>query len=295
MPRLGLVEVSAERAALIRGLFELAAWVADHPELPLPNVHASVYTGSDGWESQCRVVDAVAAALGPTAAPTPGRAGTRYGVEAMFGPVRLFSVAITDAEHAAYDVAGSYIGAVTSDDGSDAPCGRWFAMRRPTLREGEILPWVGLAGAAALPLGVLAWGHPAALWLVAIGVLLLVTFALVAWRLVLGVAVSTGLWLLGVSWALWSLPARTVARRTRTGRRRGVDLARVRSYWPWTLTFGLVVLAGTALAVRRGRTGSRGTVRRWGAPVAAQRRGGVELAGVPGRVVVRAAPPGAGC
>ena len=136
-------------------------------------------------------------------------------------------------------------------------------MRRPTLREGEILPWVGLAGAAALPLGVLAWGHPAAVWLVAIGVLLLVTFALVAWRLVLGVAVSTGLWLLGVSWALWSLPARTVARRDGTAGG-GVDLARVRSYWPWTLTFGLVVLAGTALAVRQGRTGSRGTVRRWG-------------------------------
>ena len=123
VPRLGLVEVSAERAALIQGLFELAAWVADHPELPVPNVHASVYTGSDGWESRCRVVDAVADALGTTAAPTPGRAGTRYGVEAMFGPVRLFSVAITAAEHAAYDVAGSYIGAVDSDDGSDAPSG----------------------------------------------------------------------------------------------------------------------------------------------------------------------------
>ena len=68
-------------------------------------------------------------------------------------------------------------------------------------------------------------------------------------------------------------------------------MARVRSYWPWTLTFGLVVLAGTALAVRRGRTGSRGHGAAVGSPLAAQRRGGVELAGVPGRVVVRAAPP----
>jgi len=123
VPRLGLVDVSAGRAALIRGLFELAAWVADHPELPVPSVDASVYTGSDGWDAKCRVVDAVAAALGATAAPMPGRAGTRYGVEAMFGPVRLYTTAITAAEHAAYDVAGSYIGAVTSDDRSDAPVG----------------------------------------------------------------------------------------------------------------------------------------------------------------------------
>ncbi len=98
-----------------------------------------------------------------------------------------------------------------------------------------------------------------------IGVLLLVTFALVAWRLVLGAAVSAGLWLLGVSWALWSLPARTGgATGPDAGAAAGVDLARVRSYWPWTLTFGLVVLAATALAVRHGRSGSRGTVRRWG-------------------------------
>jgi len=123
VPRLGLVEVSAERAALVRGLFELAAWVADHPELPLPTVNASVYTGSGSWDAKCRVVDAVAAALGTAAAPTPGRAGTRYEVEAVFGPIRLYSVAITAAEHAAYDVAGSYIGAVTCEDGSDALSG----------------------------------------------------------------------------------------------------------------------------------------------------------------------------
>ena len=122
VPRPGSV-VSAERAALVRGLFELAAWVADHPGLPVPSVNASVYTGSGGWDAKCRVVDAVAAALGATAGPAPGRAGTRYGVATSFGPVRLYAVAITDAEHAAYDVAGSYIGAVSSDDGSDAPSG----------------------------------------------------------------------------------------------------------------------------------------------------------------------------
>jgi hypothetical protein len=115
VPRFGMLEVPRERAALIRGLFELAAWVADHPELPLPTVNGLVYTGSGEWDAKCRVVDAVAAALGAQAAPSTGRAGTRYQVEVMFGPVRLFSTAITDEENAAYHVANSYIGSVASE------------------------------------------------------------------------------------------------------------------------------------------------------------------------------------
>jgi hypothetical protein len=114
VPRLGLIEVSAERAALIRGLFELAAWVADHPELPPPSVTASVYTGSDGWDSRCRVLDAVAATLGRPATPKPGQVGTRYEVRTSFGPVEMYSVAITDEEHAAYHAANSYIGVETA-------------------------------------------------------------------------------------------------------------------------------------------------------------------------------------
>lgn len=112
VPRVGLMEVSAERAALIRGLFGLAAWVADHPEVPVPSVDASVYTGRDGWVSQCSVVDQVAAALGVAAAEKVTRAGTRYEVESRFGPVRLWSSAITAAEMAAYDAADSCLGAV---------------------------------------------------------------------------------------------------------------------------------------------------------------------------------------
>jgi hypothetical protein len=112
VPRVGLMEVSAGRSALIRGLFALAAWVADHPELPPPSVTASVYAGSDGWDAKCRAVAAVATALGKTAAPSPGRAGTRYEVRTSFGPVELYSVAITDEEHAAYHAAHSYVGAV---------------------------------------------------------------------------------------------------------------------------------------------------------------------------------------
>jgi hypothetical protein len=113
VPRVGLMDgLPADRAGLVRGLFELAAWVADHPEVPVPNVTASVYTGRDGWESQCRVVDQVAAALGLLAAPQPGRAGTRYQVETRFGPIRVYSTAITDDEFAAYAAADSYLGAV---------------------------------------------------------------------------------------------------------------------------------------------------------------------------------------
>jgi hypothetical protein len=114
VPRVGLIEsLPPDRAGLIRGLFELAAWVADNPEAPVPSVTASVYTGRDGWESRCRVVDQVAAALGLMAGPRPGRAGTRYEVETTFGPIRLYSTAITDDEFAAYNAADSYLGAVS--------------------------------------------------------------------------------------------------------------------------------------------------------------------------------------
>jgi hypothetical protein len=114
VPRVGLIEgLPPDRAGLIRGLFELAAWVADHLEVPLPNVTASVYAGRDGWESQCRVVDQVATALGLMAGPRPGRAGTRYEVETRFGPIRVYATAITDDEFAAYAAADSYLGAVS--------------------------------------------------------------------------------------------------------------------------------------------------------------------------------------
>jgi hypothetical protein len=114
VPRVGSMDgLTPDRAALIRGLFELAAWVADHPDVPVPSVTASVYTGRDGWESQCRVVDQVAAALGLSAGPQPGRAGTRYQVETTFGRIRIYSTAITDDEFAAYHAADSYLGAVS--------------------------------------------------------------------------------------------------------------------------------------------------------------------------------------
>jgi hypothetical protein len=110
VPRFGMLEVSSERAALIRGLFELAAFVADHPELPLPGVQASFYTGTGGWQAKQAVVDQVAAALGKPAADRPGVGF--YEVQAMFGPVRVKSTAITAESMAQWEATVSYDGRV---------------------------------------------------------------------------------------------------------------------------------------------------------------------------------------
>jgi type IV secretion system protein VirD4 len=126
-------------------------------------------------------------------------------------------------------------------------------MRRPTMRDGELLPWIGVAGASFSTAGVLVWGQPVALWLTTVGVLCLATFALVAWRLVYGVALSAGLWLLGAACGLAALPDRIGTANT----------GRARAYWPLLLVTGLAVLMVTGAGIRRGRSGTRGVVSRW--------------------------------
>lgn len=87
VPRLGMLEVSAERAGLIRGLFELAAFVADHPEFPMPFVSAVMLPFEDGFQREIAVVGEVAEALGVSSAFAPDAA---YVAEGRFGPrVRL--------------------------------------------------------------------------------------------------------------------------------------------------------------------------------------------------------------
>lgn len=82
--RLGTLKVlPAERAALVYGLFELAVWVCDNPEVPLPAVAARVPSGYHGW----RVVDQVAAAV--DGSPCVEFGGRRYFVEHAFGPVTV--------------------------------------------------------------------------------------------------------------------------------------------------------------------------------------------------------------
>lgn len=81
-----------ERAALIRGLYELAAWVAENPDVALPEVSAHVPARGDDWESECAEVGRAGASLG--VAPVSRLAGQFYLVDARFGPVEVKSVAI---------------------------------------------------------------------------------------------------------------------------------------------------------------------------------------------------------
>jgi hypothetical protein len=117
VPRFGMLEVPRERAELIRGLFELAAWVADHPELPVPQVTASVPTRYDGWDAERALVDEVAPALGVAPRFTAG--GGHYQAETFFGPVRVYCLAITAEHMAAYDAWSSYSGSVQPETVAD--------------------------------------------------------------------------------------------------------------------------------------------------------------------------------
>ena len=84
VPRVGLLELPAPRAALIRGLFELAAFVADHPELPMPWVSGVMIPCEDGFQRDVQVVGDVAKALGVPAGFGPDGA---YVAERKFGPM----------------------------------------------------------------------------------------------------------------------------------------------------------------------------------------------------------------
>ncbi|MEU4292083.1 hypothetical protein AB0E63_27990 [Kribbella sp. NPDC026596] len=106
VPRFGMLEVTAERAAMIRGLFELAAWVADHPEMPLPYLTGGMFPGGVDFAAEAAEVDRIAAALG---APAGFRAGGgHYQAERMFGPVRVYALATTREYDAAYRAHMSY-------------------------------------------------------------------------------------------------------------------------------------------------------------------------------------------
>lgn len=106
VPRFGMLEVPRERAGLIRGLFELAAWVADHPELPVPDVQAAIFPRRDGWEAERGLVDRVAEALGSTAEDRP--AAGFYETTRLMGSVRVHCTAITAETRAATVAHMSY-------------------------------------------------------------------------------------------------------------------------------------------------------------------------------------------
>lgn len=114
VPRLGMLEVPADRAALIRGLFELAAFVADHPELPLPRVEADIWPDGDDYVAQVDQVNDIADVFGVTAGFRAG--GAHYRAARHFGPVKVQSVAITQAEMEAHRARMSYSGNIQPEE-----------------------------------------------------------------------------------------------------------------------------------------------------------------------------------
>jgi hypothetical protein len=109
-----MLEVPAERAALIRGLFELAAFVADHPELPLPIVEANIFLSGEDYVADVDQVNDVAAALGVTAGFSGS--GANYRALRRFGPVVVKSVAIARAAAAAGRALLSYSDNIQPDE-----------------------------------------------------------------------------------------------------------------------------------------------------------------------------------
>jgi hypothetical protein len=83
---------SAERAAFISGLRELARYLESNPEVPAPG-YSSVFffPPDDDWAQMCAAIDAVAAPLGVPAGCT---SGGHYIAVRAFGPVEYRAVAI---------------------------------------------------------------------------------------------------------------------------------------------------------------------------------------------------------
>jgi hypothetical protein len=105
-PPFGMLEVPNERAELIRGLFELAAFVADHPELPLPYLDGGIFPSGEDFAAEAAEVDRIAAMFG--SAPEFRAGGGHYRAERMFGPVRVYALATTPENDAAYHAHMSY-------------------------------------------------------------------------------------------------------------------------------------------------------------------------------------------
>ena len=112
VPRFGMLEVPRDRAELIRGLFELAAFVADDPEPPLPRVHArffapalgSAASEADQYRAACALVDEVAAALDVAAHEDDGE----YRIRTALSSVELLSIAYSPERWARYEASQSY-------------------------------------------------------------------------------------------------------------------------------------------------------------------------------------------
>ncbi len=123
VPAIGMLEeLPPGHAAVIRGLFELAAFVADHPEVPAPDVRAVFFPAYNPaadevarYATRRQLVDQVAAALGVETVTSTS--GAQYTATKMMGPVEVAAHAITPDSMAAYRAALSYEGNVQAERG----------------------------------------------------------------------------------------------------------------------------------------------------------------------------------
>jgi hypothetical protein len=112
-----MLEVPAERAALIRDLFALAAFVADHPELPVPVVQTRFYgplvgDAAQRFVDQLAVVERLAAAL-PAEAVTDAEG--RVEVVGRMGSVEVMSIAYSPESWERFEARHSYITSVVTE------------------------------------------------------------------------------------------------------------------------------------------------------------------------------------
>ena len=107
--------VSSERAELLRGLAELAEFLAAHPQVPVDQIRAGycAYGGDD--VAQMADVDAVCAELGVTAALND--AG-QYVAERYFGPVKFDVFAVTEQSRRRWEAEHSYRGNIVAEQPS---------------------------------------------------------------------------------------------------------------------------------------------------------------------------------
>ncbi|WP_327640018.1 hypothetical protein OHB24_17085 [Kribbella sp. NBC_00482] len=119
VPPIGMLEeLSSEHVAVIRGLFELAAFVAEHPEFRSPVVHARFYLPWNDrpaeptaeYAAERDLVDRLAAALGVS--PIDDEASGHYSVTRSMGGVEASSTAVTPERWALHHAENSYKGSV---------------------------------------------------------------------------------------------------------------------------------------------------------------------------------------
>jgi hypothetical protein len=116
VPAIGMLEeLPPGHGAVIRGLFQLAAFVADHSEVPPPAVRAVFWPSSrnEDFEAACREVEQLGAVVGVE----PKLDNGHYALTAGFGPVEVTSFAISSDTMAAHTAHMSYADNVQPEQG----------------------------------------------------------------------------------------------------------------------------------------------------------------------------------